>query len=558
MPNELDKWGLKYTHKLRSGVTDVENYGISAASAARMPKSVIEKAKSLVEEISKEIKVCNNAVSISHFKLKFSNFLKFCYVLDPTIVNFQPLPLAKAPELSWEKDCYACVSKIMDLIISHQYTSENVQLAIEPLRSKKNVESSQKEMNPLINRILQSNLQENGIGNLQKNLNLLQTKTTLNPNLSNVLQSNPGASNPIRMNDGSLIIYEINAASNILRNKTGNFSGHQSSIESSNVLQSQKGALNVHQIDIMGYNNDLQSNGNPQDKNQMKIYAADRLKLYEAELKKSSYQSYFQESGYQSHFEDSGHKFNLQQPEHQLNLQQSDQQSNLQQSRHQFNFQQSDQQPVIQKSDYHQMELIASNNLNLHQSQLQRSNQPSTSANKNYKTFHQQKNVLVEVPDQKSPFKVPIPIKPTSSYHIDMAKVKRTREQNISPTGTDISNFSFFKNGKSPSTCSGLKKLRPFNKSLSGVQNSSLFEFGFLKEKNDSEKRSSDLHNFQISDSQDENKSHSRVEVTIRFNHLFNIFHKLFNSFLLLNNFFVLISEHKLVKPELPERAEFK
>lgn len=67
----MDKWGLKYTHKLRSGVTDVENYGISAASAARMPKPVIDRAKRLVEEIATEIKVTIK-YQFNNLKLKSS------------------------------------------------------------------------------------------------------------------------------------------------------------------------------------------------------------------------------------------------------------------------------------------------------------------------------------------------------------------------------------------------------------------------------------------------------------------------------------------------------
>lgn len=56
-PNELDKWGLKYTYKLRKGITNVENYGISAASASRLPKSIVDNAKKIVTEIAPHFKV---------------------------------------------------------------------------------------------------------------------------------------------------------------------------------------------------------------------------------------------------------------------------------------------------------------------------------------------------------------------------------------------------------------------------------------------------------------------------------------------------------------------
>lgn len=56
-PNELDRWGLKYTYKLRKGITNVENYGISAASASRLPKSIVDNAKKIVTEIAPHFKV---------------------------------------------------------------------------------------------------------------------------------------------------------------------------------------------------------------------------------------------------------------------------------------------------------------------------------------------------------------------------------------------------------------------------------------------------------------------------------------------------------------------
>ncbi|XP_033221031.1 uncharacterized protein LOC117175433 [Belonocnema kinseyi] len=654
VPNELDKWGLKYTHKLRSGVTDVENYGISAASAARMPKSVIDRAKMLVEQIAAEVK---------------------------------PLPFTRAPELSWEKDCYACVSKIMELIISQQYTYENVQLAIIPLRSKKHFQFSQKENNPLISQILQSNHQENMSGNLQKTLNAVHMKTTLthqnkpgpskiveiNPEIStymegrvvsDVLQNN-GASNLIQTNDGTLKSYEINA-SNVLENNTEAFSGHQNRVESSNILQSNNGTLSVHQMNTMGYNS-LQSNDALRNDDQIGFIAHNRLQLYETELQKSSHQPYLQESSYQSYFQDYGNQSQLQNSEHQFNLQQSDQnslsksghhlielitsnnqniyqpleesdhlsqkfrqsqhhqsghqfhlqqseqdnlqksgyqqielivpndlslqKSNLEESDHQFpsqnynhgshllqsghqfnlqlsdqyNLQQSDQQSNLQKSGHLQRELIASNNQNFHQSleqsdhlsqklsqtqhhlsghqfnlqqsdqhnlqksghqssqksnrqsqlhqlsQLHQSSQPNTSGNLNYGTFLQQKN-NPQIPDPNSPFKVPILARPTSSYLMAAQKVTRPWKDSVSPTGTDISNFAFFRNGsKSPSISSGLRKPRPLNKSLSGLRNSTLEEFGFSPEKAESDKRSSDLKDFEISDSQDEDKSRNSL-----------------------------------------------
>ena len=214
---------------------------------------------------------------------------------------------------------------------------------------------------------------------------------------------------------------------------------------------------------------------------------------------------------------------------HQYNNYQSD----LHKSNHQSSIEQYINQSNIYQSNYHS-DIDQSSHQSVHH-MISDSEIPRL----NIESIVQQNIVVSEQPDQNFVFKMPILINPISSFSNNMEQCKRIDSLELTESlKTDISNFAFFKQKNSSSIRSSFQKLRPINKSLSGSQNSSLYEFGFSKKKVDPKKCPLDQNDLQRSDSQDNSDRSNlsnlnpQVRLSDRFNYINYII--LFKKFIFL------------------------